>query len=426
MHCVRSSIMSFKKSDVVTEVVSAPPLFFLSKEAPDDISHVEICEATEAITGFDSCVGCQRLGAVWRVYPANRLIRAQLAGQQISIRGRKVSLTLQSPFSFIGPDGQEIPSTRLTVDGLPVSVSSADIEGYIRKAGANLRSPVMWEKARTRQGQLSRWITGRRYLFIDLPTVPLPHRISVGSFSASLFYREQHRKTFACFECGEEGHRRGDPSCKGKSTGQVGAVSGAVNGEVVREEEVVESAGEVVERDSEVEKETGDEEEEKVERDDEEEEVERDEEEAEMERDEEGEGVRKDKEEEGQEKVEVVRVRGMSSPKGKKKKKKKKKASPMPGQKSIENVGEVSERESETERDTGDEEVERDEEGDEVERDDEGRIGSNVSPNKIKFQQTRQTTLPFSSNKRAVPPSPDEQFVQATQRFRRDGNSKPT
>ena len=81
----------------------------------------------------------------------------------------------------------------------------------------------MWEKARNTDGSLTHWVTGRRYVFIDLPTVHLPPKITVcGSFQASLYYREQPKPVIRCFACHCEGHRRGDPVCKGPQSSRGG------------------------------------------------------------------------------------------------------------------------------------------------------------------------------------------------------------
>ncbi|MCP3932451.1 MAG: hypothetical protein GY705_25550, partial [Bacteroidetes bacterium] len=60
-----------------------------------------------------------------------------------------------------------------------------------------------------------RWFTGRRFVWIDLPSTPLPLAIKIGSQFATLFYRERPKGVF-CFSCGKEGHRRGDPECHGR------------------------------------------------------------------------------------------------------------------------------------------------------------------------------------------------------------------
>ncbi len=119
--------------------------------------------------------------------------------------------------------GNEIPATRLIIGNIPVSIASVDLEGYIKRAGAKLRSPLFWERVRYPNGELSRFASGRRFVWIDLPTVPLPRTIRIGDKIATLFYREQPKQPIKCYSCGKEGHKRGDATCMGHSTpGQYG------------------------------------------------------------------------------------------------------------------------------------------------------------------------------------------------------------
>lgn len=203
------------RSEPQIELVSAPPVFFLNEEIPDDVTHVDICQCAEKLVGFGAIVGAQRLGGLWRLYPISKEVRAKLLLEKLLIQGRAIPLRSQNPFAVRNSEGKEIPSTRLSIDGLPVSISSSDIEGYLRKEGTNFRSPILWEKARDRNGKLTRWVTGRRFVWIDLPTTPLKNRIQVGSFMAKLYYREQPKPEIQCFDCQKVGHKRFDPICEG-------------------------------------------------------------------------------------------------------------------------------------------------------------------------------------------------------------------
>ena len=206
------------QSTASNELPCAPPVFFLNQEAPENVSHIEIFEAAEAITGFDSIVACQRIGSLWRLHGASLEVRAKLVTKKLLIRGVSIPLLSQNPFSYRDSKGNEIPSTKLTIDGVPVSITSVDLEGYLKKAGAKLRSPFVWERARYPNGKQSRCATGRRFVWIDLPTVPLPKKLKISTITASLYYREQPKTTLTCFACGLENHRRGDPQCKANQT----------------------------------------------------------------------------------------------------------------------------------------------------------------------------------------------------------------
>ena len=229
-----------------TEFVSAPPVFFLNQEAPDNTSHAEFCAAAEKLTGVESIVGCQRIGQVWRLYPATVEVRARLVGKKILLKGKSIPLSSQNPLNLRNGSGREVPNTKLTIDGVFTSVSSVDLQGYLEKAGARLRSPIFWERAWTTQG-FSRWFTGRRFVYIDLPTSPLPLAISLGDTYASLYYRERPKGVF-CFRCGVEGHRRGDPvRCKAQTSSYADAAVHATTANMVSSGEASQSSEEASE-----------------------------------------------------------------------------------------------------------------------------------------------------------------------------------
>ncbi len=199
------------------ELVCAPPVFFLNQDCPDNVTIIELCEAAEKITGFDTIVACQKIGAVWRLHGKTMEVRAKLVSKRILIRGKSIPLFSQNPLSFRDSQGKEIPATRLTIGNVPVSIASVDLEGYISRAGAKLRSPLFWERVRYPNGQLSRFASGKRFVWIDLPSTPLPKTVKIGDKIATLFYREQPKQTFSCFSCGREGHRRGDATCPNRA-----------------------------------------------------------------------------------------------------------------------------------------------------------------------------------------------------------------
>ena len=80
--------------------------------------------------------------------------------------------------------------------------------------------------------KLTAWVTGRRFVYIDLPSKALPRSVVIGPFKARLYHKEMQeasthcRKCLGhghwasscpneekCFDCLEVGHRRGDPVC---------------------------------------------------------------------------------------------------------------------------------------------------------------------------------------------------------------------
>ena len=90
---------------------------------------------------------------------------------------------------------------------------------------------IMFEKARGPDGKLTDWKTGRRFVWIDLPSSDVKRSMNMGSFTAYIFFREMRdkmqcrrclqsghkaidcRNEEVCLTCKKTGHRRGDPTC---------------------------------------------------------------------------------------------------------------------------------------------------------------------------------------------------------------------
>ena len=49
------------------------------------------------------------------------------------------------------------------------------------------------EEVRDREGKLTEWLSGRRFVFIGLPKCSIERMIVVGPFKAKLFYKEMQQ-----------------------------------------------------------------------------------------------------------------------------------------------------------------------------------------------------------------------------------------
>ncbi|GFR94802.1 Gag-Pol polyprotein [Elysia marginata] len=75
--------------------------------------------------------------------------------------------------------------------------------------GINTLGPLILDRARDGEGKLTRWLTGKRWVWIELPKTTLPRTVDMGPFRASLFYREMKGTadtSRVCFKCHKEGH----------------------------------------------------------------------------------------------------------------------------------------------------------------------------------------------------------------------------
>lgn len=196
----------------VVEPEHVLPVFLMGKQLPlaedKEYSVFEICTAAEKVTGFGNVVGAQRIGALWRLYPKTTNARLNLLTKGVVLRGLSVQPRDKNPFIVTdGPNGEEreIPSVRLTIGNIPLSVSNDEILKTIEQLpGVKTRSRLMDERARDSQGKLSHFKTGRRFVYINTPTAPLPKITTIGHFQASLFHPGQ--KTATCSKCLEKGH----------------------------------------------------------------------------------------------------------------------------------------------------------------------------------------------------------------------------
>ena len=199
-----------------SKMTSVAPVFVINNQLPafDEkyFTTAEICAAAEKRFGYESVEGAQRIGGLWRIYPRSAGVRQKLLLQGFPLRGIEVEVKGTNPFLVTAPDGsqREIPSTKVIIGNIPLSVSDDELLKALKQLHVNIRSKVILEKGRDSNGKLTRWKTGRRIVYIDVPAKPLPKSLEVGSFKASLFHREQKEadrlRDADCRNCLQKGH----------------------------------------------------------------------------------------------------------------------------------------------------------------------------------------------------------------------------
>ena len=207
----------------------------ISNSATQRPTVLEICVAAERVSGTGSIVGAQNIRGLWRIYPATKDARNTLLIQGICLRDVRVQVCDSNPFSLHDNMGVEKPSTKVWIDNIPISVADTEIEQSLVKLGCELRSGIKHERARDSDNKLTRFLTGRRFVFITVPSAPLGKTMIVSLFTASVFHKEQkiaQKKVFCskclssghhftvctndivCRTCKKSGHKRGDPVCE--------------------------------------------------------------------------------------------------------------------------------------------------------------------------------------------------------------------
>ena len=214
------------------------PVFFLVRDVPvssdSRLDTLEVCLAAERVSGRETVFGAQEIKGMWRIYPLSRESREKLLIEGISLRGHAVTLHNKNPFIVRG--GTESPAVKVWISDIPLSVANEDIEGSLIRLGCVIRSSIILEKSRNKDGKLTRFCTGRRFVFISTPSEPLDRTLKVGSFTARIYHFGQPKRDvkditcnrclqkghyanqcpsdeIVCSVCNRAGHKRGSPQC---------------------------------------------------------------------------------------------------------------------------------------------------------------------------------------------------------------------
>ena len=172
------------------------PLFVKARDLPQspvDYKTYELCRSCESVSGPQSMEGAQRIGGLWRLYPGNSQARLTLLLSGIELRGVHVALSDVNRF-LLGASGQEVETSRLTVSDIPLSYSNKDIEDTFKRLGCILLSNLKYEHERDEKGKLTRWKTGRWFVYIETPAVPLQRDVKIGIFLPNFIIKNRGTK----------------------------------------------------------------------------------------------------------------------------------------------------------------------------------------------------------------------------------------
>ena len=101
---------------------SCQPVFVMASMLPPETvaDTASLCTACEAVGGWGSMKGAQRIRGQWRLYPNTRAARDKLLLEGFTLGGTKIQPLDKNPF-LLHPGGEEIPSTRLWIGNVPIS-----------------------------------------------------------------------------------------------------------------------------------------------------------------------------------------------------------------------------------------------------------------------------------------------------------------
>ena len=165
--------------------MAVEPVFLLRRDLPanDSVKYdtLEICLAAEKVI-----LGAQEIRGLWRVYPLTRTARNKLLIENLTLRQKTVQVYDKNPFIVRGGSGEEVPVTKVWISDIPISVDGKDIETALVRLGCVLRSSLTNETIRNKDGKLTRFLTGRRFVFVNIPQRPLERTVKIGGFTARL------------------------------------------------------------------------------------------------------------------------------------------------------------------------------------------------------------------------------------------------
>ena len=220
------------------------PVYFKNSDVPIErnrwLTTFEICTACELVINPeitpDNKVryteAAQKIGDLWRIYLNDENARVNLLLQGITLRGMHIELKDKNPFLKPGFEGYK--TTRLFIRNIPLSFANAEIDKYLKNKGVEMANDIKYARARDPNGKLTNFKTGDRFVDIIIPDIPLPKKLEMGAFTASLYHKEQKlaienkecgncmqkghvRKDCpneaVCYDCRQPGHKKGDPTC---------------------------------------------------------------------------------------------------------------------------------------------------------------------------------------------------------------------
>ena len=223
--------MAVKGTENVSKQRNVLPIYIKEEEVDERCRVVDMCRACESVSGKGSIDGATKINRLWRVLPYNETSRATLLTNGMVSFGRRITFQASNPYVSVSGDGEAM-GTKMTISGLPFSYSNEAVERNLIKAGFKPLGKITWMKARDRQGHLTDWRDGRRVIWIEIPNFKHANKLTMGSFSALIHYREMPiicfkcreeghaakdcKKEMLCFVCKKPGHKKGDPVCEGK------------------------------------------------------------------------------------------------------------------------------------------------------------------------------------------------------------------
>lgn len=197
-------------------VTTVEPLFIKECDMPSpNIAHIAIVRAISRSISPQGIEGVQRIGPLWRIYLKSTAFRVQLMTRKsIVLSGKMVALYDQNPLRT-HQSSPEDRKDKLTIRGLPISVSNEEVGLTLASKDIVLCSDVKFSCMRDENGSLTSYKNGDRFVYCNPFDEPLPRNQTICNFSCLVLHHG--KDSLHCKSCNTAGHKVGDPMCKAKA-----------------------------------------------------------------------------------------------------------------------------------------------------------------------------------------------------------------
>ena len=104
---------------------------------------------------------------------------------------------------------------KITIKNIPLSVSNDQIRKLIEDNDLHTVSPIKYGYIRDDDGQLTKYKSGDRFVYVKAVDKMVPRKQKVGEFPCIVIH---HGKSLPCLACGRRGHKVADDNCIAKPT----------------------------------------------------------------------------------------------------------------------------------------------------------------------------------------------------------------
>ena len=214
---------------------SIPPLYIKNTELSQKMSNPTVMDLIEAVVRVvteGKLVGIQRLSNLWLIYLSDAVSRLEIYTKgELIVSGVTVTLYDDNPYTMqhdekddrYNRENHRPKNDKLTIKNLPLHIKNEEVKTMLEAHKIEVVSSIRYGYIRDRNGELTKFTSGDRYVYVKAFNPPIQRRQKVGDHPCIVFH---HGKENPCIACGQQGHRVGQEDCKAKPKEKITAFRG--------------------------------------------------------------------------------------------------------------------------------------------------------------------------------------------------------